>query len=167
MSLQRVRHDWATFSRHYYYARHIISVQYILIDWLTCKWTVWFFMIFYRFDSSENTLLIQQISKRLAPKCPAQLFCPSFGVGERLFNINLTDWSYVYLTFHNTNKAELRYIQNRNDKSTSNSQNLHKEEFLVLNYLIFKYLQKGKKGPDPGPIGVYSTQNSNLQNQNY
>ena len=88
-------------------------------------------------------------------------------MGERLFNINLTDWSYVYLTFHNTNKAELRYIQNRNDKSTSNSQNLHKEEFLVLNYLIFKYLQKGKKGPDLGPIGVYSTQNSNLQNQNY
>ena len=167
MRSQRVRHNWATFSRHYYYARHITSVQYSLIDWLTCKWTVWFFTIFYRFDSSENTLLIQPMSKRLAPKCPAQMFCPSFGVGERLFNLDLTDQGYVHLTFCNTNKAELSYIQNRNDKSMSNSQNLHKEAFLVLNYLLFRYLQRGKKGPDPGPIGVYSTQNSNLWNQNY
>ena len=95
------------------------------------------------------------------------MFCPSFGVGERLFNLDSTDRSYVHVTFCNTNKAELRYIRNRNDKSMSNSQNLHKEAFLVLNYLLFKYLQRGKKGPDPGPIGIYSTRNSNLWNQNY
>ena len=143
-----------------------MSNTFSLIDWHVnelCD-SLWYFI---DLIVQKNTLFIQQISKSLAPKCPAQLFCPSFGVDERLFNLDLTDQSSVHLTFHNTNKAELRYVQKRNDKSTSNSQNLHTEAFLVLNYLMFKYLQKGKKGPDPGPIGVYSTQNSNLQNQNY